>query len=234
MGVSGGPSIATSSLSVCIDAANPKSTSNGTDIATGHTVTVNGATHETSGQGTIGVWSFDGSNDSLTITNSDLAEEWTRDFSLEVWMRVNTGDTWSNSYRSSILSKGSYAGSLGLWRHSTDYTVSAWARGDSGSKERTVADCGPDEWFHLVYTWDHDSLMAIYKDGALGQSYDPSSYNSGDPDAANWLLGGQSAASGAQGTSYDGYIAVAKIYDRELSAAEVLQNFTATKGRFGK
>tara|TARA_B100000902_G_scaffold335499_1_gene335247 strand:- start:300 stop:566 length:267 start_codon:yes stop_codon:yes gene_type:complete len=86
-------------------------------------------------------------------------------------------------------------------------------------------------------TWENDVSMAIYKNGELGQSFDP-----GDLDAAasqtnaeqsDWIFCGRNAASGAQSTFFDGQAALARMYRKALTAAEVKQNFEAARRRFG-
>lgn len=224
-----GPAVVQGNMEVCVDALNPKSGSAGTDISgAGNTINlVNSPTHNSDGY-----WDFDGVNENLSVTNNSYPAAWTDDFSLEVWMYYPTGNTWSNGNRGCIFSRGSYGGSHGLWRHGTDNVVSARVRGDSGSKERTVS-ISRDTWTHLVMTWDYDSLLAVYKNGELGQSYDPASYNSGTPEDSNWTICNKSTGGGSQSTYYDGRLALARMYKKALTAAEVLQNFNATRGRFG-
>jgi hypothetical protein len=41
------------------------------------------------------------------------------------------------------------------------------------------------------------------------------------------------ASNGSQGYAYQGKLAICKVYNRALSASEVLQNYNANKGRFG-
>ena len=179
--------------------------------------------------------SFDGVNESITIADNSYPSAWTDNFSLEVWVYFPNDIDWSNAYRSSILSRGGYGGSHGLWRHSTDNTISAWARSGSTSKERTTS-ITRDAWWHIVMTWENDTLLAIYKNGELGQSYDPGDHTavgSANIDTGNWILCGKEAARGAQGLFYEGRMAMARQYKKALTAAEVKQNFEAMRGRFG-
>tara|TARA_R110002012_G_scaffold67268_1_gene175374 strand:+ start:948 stop:1631 length:684 start_codon:yes stop_codon:yes gene_type:complete len=216
-------------LEICIDAFNSKSFSNATDIAGGNTTTLaNTPTHSTDGY-----FTFDGVNEDLTITNNSYPSTFADDFSLEVWIYVPSGATWSNSYKSSIFTRGSYAGSHGIWRHPTDNLVSAFVRSGGTSKERTIA-ITRDAWHNLIMTWKNDTLLAIYKNGELGQSYDPSDITGlGTPEDTDWKICSQQAASGAQGTYFEGRMAMARMYKKALTAAEVKQNFDANRKRFG-
>ena len=216
-------------LEVCIDALNPKSFSSATDIAGGNATSLaNSPTHSTDGY-----FTFDGVNEDLTITDNSYPATFADDFSLEVWIYVPSDATWSNSFKSCIFTRGGYGGSHGIWRHPTDNLVAAWVRAGSTSKERGVS-ITRDAWHNIIMTWKNDNLLAIYNNGELGQSYDPSDITGdGTPDQDNWKICGKEAASGSQGTYYEGRFAMARMYKKALTPAEVKQNFDANRKRFG-
>ena len=167
----------------------------------------NSPTHSTDGY-----FTFDGVNEDLTITDNNYPATFADDFSLEVWIYVPSDATWSNSFKSCIFTRGGYGGSHGIWRHSTDNLIAAWVRAGNTSKERS----------------------AIYKNGELGQSYDPSDVTGlGTPEQTDWKICSKQAASGSQGTYYEGRLAMARMYKKALTAAEVKQNFDANRKRFG-
>lgn len=216
-------------LGICIDALNSKSFSSATDIAGGNTTYLqNSPTHSTDGY-----FTFDGVNEDLIVEHDNYPATFADDFSLEVWIYVPSDATWSNSFKSCIFTRGGYGGSHGIWRHSTDNLIAAWVRAGNTSKERSVS-ITRDAWHNIIMTWKNDTLMAIYKNGELGQSYDPSDVTGlGTPDQDNWKICGKEAASGAQGTYYEGRLAMARMYKKALTAAEVKQNFDANRKRFG-
>lgn len=216
-------------LGICIDALNSKSFSSATDIAGGNTTYLqNTPTHSTDGY-----FTFDGVNEDLIVEHDSYPATFADDFSLEVWIYVPSGATWSNSFKSSIFTRGGYGGSHGIWRHPTDNLVSAFVRAGGTSKERTVS-ITRDAWHNLIMTWNNDTLLAIYKNGELGQSYDPSDITgNGTPDQDNWKICSKQAASGSQGTFFEGRLAMARMYKKALTAAEVKQNFDANRKRFG-
>ena len=232
-----GPKVTQSNMDFCIDIGNPKSGSNATDMVAGKTVTLNNSpTYNANG-----FMTFDGVNESIQIAHDNYPATFADPFSLECWIYVPTGSTWDNGFRGSILCRGNYDGSHGLWRHPTDLVVSAWCRVRASNnavtiKERTVS-ISNDEWTHLAMTWENDVLIAIYKNGELGQSMDPGDLNAAgsqfNADQNDWIFCGKNAASGAQSSSYDGQASMARMYRRALTAAEVKQNFEATRGRFG-
>ncbi len=155
-----------------------------------------------------------------------------QDFSLEIWIYHDSSNTWANSYRGRLVGRGSYAGSHGLWRHPTNGVVSAWVRSGGTSKERTTT-LNDNAWNHVVMTWANDSLLAIYKNGELGQSYAPGDISGNAPDTGTWIVGGSGAASGASGSNYIGKIAKVQIYKSALTANQVKQNFAAHRVKFG-
>ena len=216
-------------LGICIDALNSKSFSSATDIAGGNTTYLqNSPTHSTDGY-----FTFYGVNEDLIVEHDNYPATFADDFSLEVWIYVPSDATWSNSFRSSIFTRGGYGGSHGLWRHPTNNLVAAWVRAGTTSKERSVS-ITRDAWHNLIMTWKNNTLIAIYKNGELGQSFNPSDVTGlGTPDQDNWKICGKEAASGAQGTYFEGRMAMARMYKKALTAAEVKQNFDANRKRFG-
>jgi hypothetical protein len=92
-------------------------------------------------------------------------------------------------------------------------------------------------WYHLVHTYGGSS-QSLYINGSLVGTYSSAATGNITYDVNNTKL-----AIGADfnGTGYDtgptlfvnGKMPIVKIYNIALSAAQVLQNYNATKGRFG-
>lgn len=178
-----------------------------------------------------GTFSFD--SQQINTGYNAYPTTFAEDFSIECWIYYNSSLNWTNSYRGSIVTRGSYGGSHGLWRFPTAGVVSAWCRANGTSKERTTT-LTDNAWNHIIMTWDNDTLMAIYKNGELGSSYDPGDLHSvGSPDQVDWIIGGQSAASGAQANMYVGQIAKVRIYKTALTADEVKRHYAASRSQFG-
>ena len=229
-----GPKVVSDSK-VLVDALNSKSGSAWTDLGPSAfpTTLSNSPTFSSSGY-----FSFDGVNEKAVIGNSGnrpaYPADWDDNFSIEFWMYVPDGATWTNSYVGSLVQRGSYGGSLGIGRHTTDNRIQFRCRANGTTKSRTL-DITRDAWYHIVGTWEDDVSMALYSNGILGASYDPSSLLSlGTPDTPHdWYVASNLAFSGSQGSYYEGRLAMVRIYHKALTAAEVLQNFNATRGRFG-
>jgi len=86
----------------------------------------------------------------------------------------------------------------------------------------------PDDWHQVVFTVDTSRNISFYADGALigGSVALTSSYLK-----INRLMAGYSSSTSRYG--FMGSMLCARIYSKTLSAAEVLQNFNATRGRVG-
>ena len=92
-------------------------------------------------------------------------------------------------------------------------------------------------WYHLVHTYN-GTTQYLYINGVLVTTYNSAASGNISYDTSNTLL-----AIGADfnGTGYNvgpslyvnGKMPVIRIYNTALSAAQVLQNYNATKGRFG-
>ena len=87
---------------------------------------------------------------------------------------------------------------------------------------------GPDDWHQVVFTADTSRNIGFYVDGALLGG----TTQAADTQATvNRLMAGY--ASGTARYGFQGSMLCARIYAKTLSAAEVLQNFNATRGRVG-
>jgi hypothetical protein len=88
-----------------------------------------------------------------------------------------------------------------------------------------------DRWYHLALTYDH-AERALYVNGALDSSRpetDPT------PSATNSILSigaGYESTGVIDGGFFDGDVAIVRIYDRALSAAEIKLECEAFAARF--
>jgi hypothetical protein len=90
-----------------------------------------------------------------------------------------------------------------------------------------------NEWHYVVGTYGNaGTTMSLYIDGVLvatGTATTPQNFN------GYWRIGGYRAGGWTNGNDayYIGNIGVVQVYNRGLSAGEVLQNFNDKKVRFG-
>ncbi len=85
-----------------------------------------------------------------------------------------------------------------------------------------------NKWIHIMQTTS-DSIKSFktYVNGVLVRD----TTFTGTPNSGGGLLIGRGFYGGSY--NYSGSIAIVKYYNRALTAQEVLQNFNATRGRFG-
>lgn len=84
-----------------------------------------------------------------------------------------------------------------------------------------------NNWFHIVFTYNASTGFKAYTNGVLGDT----SSVTGTPNTVT--SSNNRVGSGFSNRLYNGKIAVASLYNKELTAAEVLQNYNALRGRFG-
>jgi len=221
MGLFHSPSIITDGLVLAVDAANtksyPGSGSTWFDISgNGNNMSLTGPTYNSDGY-----FDFDGSNDYATATNNGLGTGADIPFTIEMWINFDT----MGSTRWWLAVIGQYgAGS----HHVIGREVSAntqfgiWGGTQNGFSLGTI---GIGNWKHLVST-STGSVLKTYVDGIERDSDSATDYNFTN---AQFTIGLRHSTE----AYYDGKCAVAKLYNRALSASEVAQNFEALRGRFG-
>ena len=242
-----GPKTVTGEM-VAMDALNPKSGSSWTDMGSSASAIThyNTPTHSANGYFTL-----DGVNEYLRIGNTNYPAAWTDDFSIELWMHYATGNNWNDrgdgTLRNSwVVGRGAYNGGHGICRKNSGTDVlRAWIRSSPNSdgsgatiKTADASITGRDEWNHVVMTYDDDVAMILYINGAVGDTesnpnYGGTMHANYPPGNDYWSIGQNRGLSGSYAAYYDGRLAFIKIYKKALTAAEVLQNFNATRGRFG-
>ena len=152
---------------------------------------------------------------------------------METWVYIPSSATWTNGFISPIFTRGAFAGCHGLWRNTTDNQVIAFFRqtGTFATVQAT-GNISRNSWFQLVATWT-GSTLSLYINGSLSSSASGTlgSTTSGVP--FFWSNSNPLGALSAVGSPFTGNQAVSRIYNRALTASEVLQNFNAQKARFG-
>ena len=221
------PKIVTNGLVLCIDAANPNSFVSGSTVwndlsksSTNGTLT-NGPIYNSANGGSI---VFDGTDDYVSIPDINV----TNQISIEAWVYAN--------------SVGSYNAIASQWRAETN-SVSSWTLETVASDIRLYITNGTTisfasttfqtgTWTHIIGTYD-TSTIKIYKNNVLGSTTGTiATINNSN---LNINIGALYSSAGVQGGDgrWNGRISNIKIYNRALSATEVLQNYNVTKSRFG-
>ena len=220
MGLYYNPTIIQDGLVVALDAANPKSyPGSGTtwfDISgNGNNGTLtNGPTFSSSNQGSI---VFDGTDDIVTTSLSA-----TLSFTWSVWFKTNV---LASGYRNIISVPQPYY-MLMLLDISTN-NMGFWSSDGMGGGSLGVNSLSTNTWYNAVLVREGNGISNGYK------AYLNSVFK-GSANTSTWAIANTISLGGRTDTSQylNGNIALVQIYNRVLTANEILQNFYAQRGRF--
>ncbi len=235
MSYANGPKIVTNGLVFCIDAANSKC-NNGAGFSLRDLSGNNNSATMTNGTNISGS-SFNLPNSASYIRVTSQVSNyfnWTpsgigfNTFSAEVWVR-------SNDAAGVIISKP--------WNGSGEYNYLAepatWTLNIANQSSAISYDTiSTGRWEHVVYIAT-PTVMAVYRNGTLNTGLVAHNITNNNPTVLNDIeltigtLYPYETWGGNDGYTLKGDYATVKYYNRVLSAAEVLQNFNCTKGRFG-
>ena len=226
MSYSFGKGIVTDGLVFYVDAANensyPGTGTTWSDLIGGNDgALTNGPTYSSANGGII---TFDGTNDYVALTTLNPTSN--NAFTYSLWVRPT-----SNSSDGSLI--GNWAdvrpfltyydvgGAYPNYRSLVRKTDSSTAATSVNTNNATL-----NQWSYVTTSFDSTSLK-LYVDGSLVETVlsglDPLSSTGG------CAIGAEDSAGGRH---FSGNIAACDLYDRVLTASEVLQNYNALKNRF--
>ena len=212
------PKIVTDGLVLYLDAGNVKSYISGSttwnDLTPNQNVGVltNGPTFNSSNGGSI---VFDGSNDYVNV-NSFANILSSTSYTKMCWFYIN-------SYKYNIISGGSTS-LHAFWLAGTN-KLNAGHNGYWSTVVSTTS-LSLNTWYFGAVTFDTTNGWKLYVNG----NQEASSANTATFTGTGGILIG---AFDLASNLFDGKIAVASVYNRVLNNLEILQNYNATKTRFG-
>jgi hypothetical protein len=222
MAGSTGPEIVTDGLILYLDAANKKSyPGSGTvwNDLSGNAINgtlTNGPTFD---GGNVGNINFDGTNDYIALTSTITATIYTLDF----WYKMGVNDggygyfTGVSGGKGLAISEGGTA--VGLSYGNFYY----FNGGAVKMTQSTLLTTGV--WNNISAVIDTSvGNIKIYLNGSIITNQSVSSMSTSVSEIGRYVPN--------NGNFLNGNMASFKIYNRELSAAEILQNYNATKNRF--
>ena len=226
MACHGGPNLVEDNLVLYVDAANTKSyPGTGTawnDISgSGNNGTLTNGTAWITARG--GAFSFDGTNDYVGFPQINFAGT---EITAAIWIFG------VNNNASSVIYFDNAAGNRVLnvhipWSNNRVYFDKGGSSYDRIDKAVTNAEY--QGWHHWVFTANSSTgSMKIYNDGVLWHSGTGKTNAMGNADGSMRVLGKDNSSN-----EWTGYMTTFQLYTNELSAAEVKQNFDATKRRHG-
>jgi hypothetical protein len=249
------PKIVTDGLVLYLDAANTKSYVSGStswnDISRGgnNGTLINGPTFNSANSGSI---VLDGVNEYITINNSVTSQILSPSVAtFTIWLRAN--DTFSNDNRCSIISRGNYNTSGGYFIHLGKFSGNCQVLASFSRSTTTSYSFDSTSWITIDWgVWNQITVsvgnnITLYVNGIQKSSvarlvssiiYGNGTINTnGDTNIV--LCSSLSYAptldqgSGGIWRPYNGNTSIFTLYNRVLTPQEVLQNYNATKSRYG-
>jgi hypothetical protein len=187
------------------------------DLTNGNTITANSLTYVSDG-----TFSFNGSTNYITTTNTGMSHG-TGNFSYSCWVKFaglpGLGTIFENGfYTAGILIRFE----TNVIRIYAQYSTTSYTNAFSFTP--TVG-----QWYHLVITRVSNNLL-LYSNGILQSTITFGTGINVVP-SNNLMFIGMSQHQAGQ--CFNGQIAQASVYSKDLSASEVNQNFAAQRGRYG-
>ena len=218
-----GSHIVNDGLVLYLDAANSKSYVSGAttweDLSKNNNdgTLYSGATFNNQGNGNI---IFDGTNDYVMVPSSSILEP-SNQITLECIFIRNSGRTIT-----------SYSNDGGGAQKAYSYEIQTTPLIGRITVTTLQTLVGPtinsNTWYHATMTYD-GATFSLYINGLL--------YTSSSLTGAITYLSSSNLNIGrknlADGEYINGNVAIERVYNKSLTSAEVLQNFNATKRRFG-
>ena len=223
MSLSHSPLIVRDGLVLCLDAANPrsypKSGTTWSDLKGSNDGTLTNMDAANFNQDDKGSLSFDRSNESVNLNTSpqDLVGQGSAT-TISSWFNVN------NTNQCMVIGNGTTDRYYIQTYNRDGSLITHWGFGSSKNKSTSQAFVSTDTWYHYTVTYDQ-SVAKAYLNGVNTDSDTIGSKTySGALYVGRWGTGGY---------LWGGKIAMVSIYNRALTASEVLRNYNATRGRYG-
>jgi len=234
MGLAHSPSIISDGLIFYLDAANSRSysgsgnTANGLIGGIGGTL-VNGVGFTSSNNG---LFFFDGTNDFINIT-TDALDIGTSNFSVSVWFKTNAAQ--NQSLLANQVNNGWNGFNFGINSSGNLTPTVDWGSSQQYGALQSASTYNDNVWRLATFVMNGATVSnwKLYINGVQvsapleGTSVSTIS-GSGISNAIPLTIGYRTA-----GSYFSGQIGVAKIYNRALTQQEILQNYNATRKRFG-
>ena len=184
-------------------------------------------------------FTFDGSNQYINLGTSNTSLNISADLTVEAMIKLTSNFTlnptivgngyWQEVYPYKLqFEYNSNNGNLGLFRYDgTSYRYASW---NFGSQNTFFLN----KYAHITATYNSTSnSFAIYYNGVsqtITQS-NPGSISVNN--TTNFAIGVQIKTDGTKADYFPGEINFVRVYNRALTAAEISQNFTATRKTYG-
>ena len=218
--------IISSGLVLYLDAGNtasyPGSGTTWTDLSgtSNNGTLTNGPTYSSLNGGSI---VFDGSNDIVSSFSTQISGTGSK--TISSWIKLNT------------TSRGGIAGTRSLTEWGWGFTVNRSGVGTldfydtQGSSLSAAAGLGTNIWYHVTVTFDDSRMVTLYVNGSqVAISSTP--FAALNVSTFKGVIGNEDEYTNPFYHPFKGNIAQVSIYNRALTAAEILENYNALRPRF--
>ena len=228
MGVNYNTKTVTNGLVLSLDAANRKSypgsgnTWNDLSGINSSGELVNSPTYNSSN---LGYFQFV-TDDYVRIPNNTALD--TQTPTVEVWVKTN-----STNQNGFWFEKGDVNTQYSLFQEGTTIRWRMYIGGITQLSTTTATYMNTANWYQVVGTYT-SGTRRLYINGVLVNSDTQSgtiATNAGGMSIGAY--GGYVGILGGRSYFYNGNESICRVYNRELSAAEIIQNFNALRGRYG-
>ena len=225
------PKIVTNGLVLCYDAGNIKSFVSGSttwrDLTTNNSngTLTNGPIYNSTNGGSI---QFDGTDD--YIQGTTILQP-TGQFTISAWYKATGAPSINDSVGGFILCADPQLDHGYILAHSWLNQTVTFSHVVNAGLTTTGGSAPNNQIINVVGTWN-GTTRSIYVNGALvvSQSYSSAIIYPGSGDR-NFRIGMWGYSSFSR--NFNGIIYNISLYNKGLTAQEILQNYNATKGRFG-
>jgi hypothetical protein len=235
--VGGGVNIVTNGLVLYLDASNTKSYISGSTIwndvsRSGNNGTLtNGPTFNSANGGSI---VFDGVDDYVnqtTYNTNEIIPATSNNFSIDIWFRMTSNPTDTGFLVPGLFGVG--GGSTNTFQYISFGPLPSrvlklrWFDGtQNGKTSNTILNL--NQWYNITCSVS-SGVILFYINSVVESSYTGNNLTN----RTNVTVPPLYQLGDSYYGKFTGNISNVKIYNRALSASEVLQNYNATKSRFG-
>ena len=204
----------------------------------GSTVATGGGVIDVSGRGSsaelvnspgystssLGSFSFNGTNQVIIAPENSALN--TQAPTVEVWVKTNNLN--QNGF---FFEKGNVNTQYSLFQEGTNIVWRTMGLSNQSMYATTATYMSTSSWAHIVGTYS-SGVKTIYINGVPVTSASGITGTIGT-NTNGISIGAYGGYNGGRSYYYNGEIGIVKVYDRALTAAEVLQNYNAGRSRYG-
>ena len=173
-------------------------------------------------------WDFDGVDSYINIGNHSSIMIRTGDFTISGWIKIDGTNSGNKGMiaKNGVISTTSKDYLFGIQGMKLIVYAGVGTGGTWGGTKLGATTLSSDTWYYIACTLNRDGNIILYLNGASDGSAAMTSPTVDITSVNNYDIGT------GDGNYFDGKIGLVQLYNRALSANEVLHNYNALKGRF--